>query len=220
MAVEVSVPTGKTITVAVSGGFDSAVLWYSVYKICLERGQTCVPVTAPQTEFCVDDADAIVAYVSSVLGGSITKTNVVGTSGYDAEIEDSAAVVGRMYSVVETDPDTYGSDVFTAQSKTYDPTGSVESYLIQRWGTAKLESLILANHPSITWHFPYSSLNKVDIMEHIKEIDSDVATELLRLSSSCIKPSNNDVRRCGVCYSCIERHWACDETGTTDPGTK
>lgn len=222
MAIEIIVPQDIKVGVGVSGGFDSAVLWYSVYKICIERGQECIPVTAPQFDNTLQNADAIVSYIAGVLGGSITETTMVGNPGWDGEIEDDAAVVVRMLDALEADNKTYGTDCFLGNSTMYDPLGDIKNYKLQMHGTANLENLIKDNHPGINWHFPFRISNKVDIINYMKEIDSNVMTELLRLSSGCTKPKKTagEYTRCGECPSCIERHWACDIAGITDPGTR
>jgi len=222
MAINITVPTDTKIGVAVSGGFDSAVLWYEVYKICLERGQECVPVTAPQYQHSRDVVNEILSCIAEELGGDVTETTIVGSAAWNAEIEDNAGVIARTFDELNDNTDTYGSNFFVGQAVDHDPTGELENYKIQRFGTANLCSLIEANHPEIDWHFPFQSSTKVDILTHMSESNAEICTELLTLSSSCFTPATNagEPTRCGSCASCIERQWACDTVGITDLGTR
>jgi len=222
MALEVGIPTDKKINVAVSGGFDSAVLWYSVYKTCLERGQECVAITAPQNDSCVGLANSVLTYIHSVLGGTVNETIVLGPTGYDEDEEDSSFVVGRMLDVINEDIETYGDEVFMAGSQTYDPSGNLDEYKQYRFGTTDIEQLLIDTRPNINFQMPFRYTTKVNIIEHMQELDSDVCNQLLILTSSCWNPvvESDTIERCGTCASCVERAWACEETGITDPGTK
>ena len=44
------IPRDKKVGVLVSGGWDSAVLWCMAKRICIERGQECVPFTVPKID--------------------------------------------------------------------------------------------------------------------------------------------------------------------------
>jgi len=223
MAIDiVTVPADEKVIVAVSGGFDSAVLWYSVYKKCLELGQECVAVTAPQDNHCVAMANSVISYVHSILGGPINETMELGSPGFDPENEDSSYVVGRMFDVIDGNTAEYGRNVYIGNAATYDPSGDLENYKQYRFGTTDIEQLLIDTRTNINWLMPFRNKTKVDIIQHMQELDSDVCNQMLSITSSCNNPSGVgiDIERCDVCFSCIERFWACEQTGITDPGTK
>ena len=48
--IEKEIPLNKKIAVLVSGGWDSAIMWYLVKSVCMERNQECNPFTVPKID--------------------------------------------------------------------------------------------------------------------------------------------------------------------------
>ena len=44
------IPKNKRIGVVISGGFDSTILWHTIYGECLENNQVCIPFTVPKVD--------------------------------------------------------------------------------------------------------------------------------------------------------------------------
>ena len=59
------IPRDKKVGVLVSGGWDSAVLWCMAKRICIERGQECVPFTVPKIDGAEHYANLVLETVNS-----------------------------------------------------------------------------------------------------------------------------------------------------------
>ena len=81
--IEKEIPLNKKIAVLVSGGWDSAVLWYLVKSICMERNQECNPFTVPKIDGAEHYANLVLEWSSERLGHATTKTTIVGDVSSD-----------------------------------------------------------------------------------------------------------------------------------------
>ena len=81
--IEKEIPLNKKIAVLVSGGWDSAVMWYLVKSVCMERNQECNPFTVPKIDGAEHYANLVLEWSSNRLGHAKIKTTIVGDVSSD-----------------------------------------------------------------------------------------------------------------------------------------
>jgi len=187
-----NIPHNKRIGVCVSGGWDSAVLWYIVYNECKKRGQSCRPYTVPKI-------DGAVKYANQVLkwSGYDAETNIVGS----IDSEDPSEYVKS--GVREILVDGYADVVYSAVTAYYDGMEPDHQRIFTK-GTAYEE---IVRQPFAEW-----TKDKVVQLA----FDLGIAEDIMDITHSC---TERDEGRCGYCPWCKEREWAFKQINKVDKGT-
>ena len=94
------IPINKRIAVVVSGGWDSAVLWYMAKSICLARNQVCNPFTVPKLDGAEYYANKVLEWSCRRLEIPVVKTTIVGQITSD---NPSDYVTSGAYEIFEKD---------------------------------------------------------------------------------------------------------------------
>ena len=187
-----NIPHDKRIGVCVSGGWDSAVLWYIVYNECKKRGQSCRPYTVPKIDGAVNYANKILQW-----SGYDAETNVVGC--VDAEDPSEYVTSGIIDIFVKGHADI----VYVAVTKYYD--GMEPDHERQHASQYNAEDICIQ---------PFHNLTKDQTVK--MAFDLGIAEEIMDITHSC---TELDEGRCGYCPWCKEREWAFNQIGEVDAGT-
>jgi 7-cyano-7-deazaguanine synthase in queuosine biosynthesis len=187
-----NIPHDKRIGVCVSGGWDSAVLWYIVYNECKKRGQSCRPYTVPKIDGAVNYANKILQW-----SGYDAETNIVGS----IDSEDPSEYVAS--GVREILVDGYADVVYSAVTAYYDEMHPDHQRIFTK-GT------------------PYEEIVRQPFAEWTKDkvvqiaFDLGIAEDIMDITHSC---TELDEGRCGYCPWCKEREWAFKQINKVDKGT-
>jgi hypothetical protein len=184
-------PLRRNVGVLVSGGMDSALLYYLLIKLNVEQGLThkIIPYTILRKDGSCQFAQAIIDYVHDLFNLPRLVTKAVG----DPTLPESLQVESGC------------SDVLMKSNILY--LGLIEELAIHTIGW----------RDPIKWtetherKYPFKDLNKshiVDLIYHFKH------ERLFELTHSCNMPG-----KCGSCNGCNERQWGFDQLGRIDLGT-
>ena len=187
-----NIPHNKRIGVCVSGGWDSAVLWYIVYNECKKRGQSCRPYTVPKIDGAVNYANKILKW-----SGYDSETNIVGR--VDAEDPSQYVTSG----IIDIFAKGYADIVYVAVTKYYD--GMEPDHERQHASQYNAEDICIQ---------PFHNLTKDQTVK--MAFDLGIAEEIMDITHSC---TERDEGRCGYCPWCKEREWAFNQVGEIDAGT-
>ena len=200
--VEKEIPLNKKIAVLVSGGWDSAVLWYLVKSVCMERNQECNPFTVPKLDGAEHYANLVLEWSSNRLGHALTKTTIVGDISSDNQ---SDYVTSGGYEIWN---EGLAEHLFSAVNK-YPPNQRSlmpEGYPLPNDRFVKTEE-----HAHLSQ--PFADLTKDKIIQ--LGFDLGIANEIAPITHSC---TELDRGRCNNCWWCKEREWAFKEIGQEDIG--
>jgi len=184
-------PIRKRIGVLVSGGMDSALLYYLLVKLNAEQGftHTIIPYTILRKDGSPQYAQDIINYVHDLFGIPHVATQVVG----DPTLPENLQVESGCTDVLKKSNIIY--------------LGLIE----------ELEIHTIGWRPPIKWKetenrlYPFKDLNKSHIVDLIFQFKQE---KLFELSHTCNMPGP----RCGACNGCNERSWGFKQMGCTDPG--
>lgn len=185
-------PLRRRIGVLVSGGMDSALLYYLLVKLNSEQGftHTIVPYTILRKDGSCQFAQSIIDYVHDIFGLPHIPTTVVGDPNLSESLQVESGCI----------------DVLTKSNIVY--LGIIE----------ELEIHTIGWRPPIKWtdtenrKYPFKNLNKSHIVDLIFQFNQE---RLFELSRTCNIPGP----RCNVCNGCNERKWGFDQLERIDLGT-
>jgi len=184
-------PLRKRVGVLVSGGMDSALLYYLLVKLNAEAGfiYKITPYTIIREQGSIEYAQPIVDYVNNLYD---IPTSIIETVGDNTLAENLQVESGC-------------TDVLKKSNIIY--LGLIE----------ELEIHTIGWRPPIKWKetenrlYPFKDLNKSHIVDLIFQFKQE---KLFELSHTCNMPGP----RCGACNGCNERSWGLEQMGYTDPG--
>jgi 7-cyano-7-deazaguanine synthase in queuosine biosynthesis len=184
-------PLRKRVGVLVSGGMDSALLYYLLVKLNAEAGFThkITPYTIIREQGSIEYSQTIVDYVNNLFD---LPTLIIETVGNNALPENQQVESGCR-------------DVLTKSNIIY--LGLIE----------ELEIHTIGWRPPIKWKesenrlYPFKDLNKSHLVDLIFQFKQE---KLFELSHTCNMPGP----RCGACNGCNERRWGFEQMGYADPG--
>jgi len=184
-------PLRKRVGVLVSGGMDSALLYYLLVKLNAESGfiYKITPYTIIREQGSIEYAQPIVDYVNELFGLPAT--------------------------IIETVGDNTLSEQYQVESGCKDVL--IKSNLIYLGLIEELEIHTIGWRPPIKWKetenrlYPFKDLNKSHIVDLIFQFKQE---KLFELSHTCNMPGP----RCGACNGCNERRWGFEQMGYSDPG--
>ena len=195
--VDSKIPKDKTIGVLVSGGFDSAVLWYAVKKICLQRNQQCNPYTIPKLDGAEYHAKNVLKTTCELLGIPEIETTMVGQFSEDpgeytrSGVKDVIALKHEEFAL--TAVTAYFDDLvyYPAPEERKRPNEYQLKFMEQ----------------------PFFYHTKNETVAFAKTLG--ILDALMPITHSCTQQS---ISRCNECYWCKERKMAFDKENLTDIG--
>ena len=196
------IPRDKKIGVLVSGGWDSAVLWCMAKRICIARGQECVPFTVPKIDGAEHYANLELETVNSWLRIPPVKTTIVGK--IDSE-NPSDYVTSGAWEILET-----GKAEYLLNAKNAYPPNMQEMLPDfplpnDRYETPE-EHKQYVGHPFATW-------TKAQTIELAFQIG--IANIIMPITHSCTEQNRG---RCNNCWWCKEREWGFNQIKKIDTG--
>jgi 7-cyano-7-deazaguanine synthase in queuosine biosynthesis len=193
--VTVKLTLHRRIGVLVSGGLDSALLYYLIRKLTLSDDRySVIPYTITRNDGSSRYAQPVIDYVHEVLGIEQQYATKLDIDETDSELQ----VAAGMRELRNTDRNLiYIGIIQTLEEhalhdvpKPYVPINSE-----------------MFNHP-------LKDLTKAHVVQLIIQLGLE---KLFSLTHSCVY--DIDIP-CGVCNRCNERVWAFSQLGLIDPGTK
>ena len=193
--VTVKLTLHRRIGVLVSGGLDSALLYYLIRKLTLSDDRySVIPYTIIRNDGSSRYAQPVIDYVHEILGVEQQYATKLDIDETDSELQ----VAAGMRELRNTDRNLiYIGIIQTLEEhalhdvpKPYVPTNSER------------------------FNYPLKDLNKAHIVQLIVQLGLE---KLFTLTHSCVY--DIDIP-CGVCNRCNERAWAFSQLGLIDPGTK
>jgi hypothetical protein len=185
-------PLRRKVGVLVSGGMDSALLYYLLVKLNFEQGFThkITPYTILRKDGSCRFAQDVIDYVHRQFGLTSTSTEVVGdpTLHENLQVESGCADVLKKENIIYL--------------------GLIE----------EMAAFTIGWRDPIKWEetdtrlYPLKNLNKSHIVDLIYYFNQE---PLFELTHSCNMPG-----KCGSCNGCNERQWGFDQLDKIDPGTK
>ena len=200
--VKVDVPRDKKIAVLVSGGWDSAVLWYLVKRTCMDRNQECNAFTVPKLDGAEHYANRVLEWSSERLGHALMKTTIVGDISSD---NPSDYVTSGGYEIWN---EGLGEHIFSAVNA-YPP--NQRSMMADGYPLPNDRFVKTEEHHALTQ--PFAELTKDKIVQ--LAFDIGTAHEIAPITHSC---TELDRGRCNNCWWCKEREWAFKVIGQDDIG--
>jgi len=211
---QIELPKGR-LGVMVSGGWDSAVLWYLVSKQALAEGREVLAFTAPKPDDSVENTNAVLKTIANFLQTDIPETNVRGESGQ--KDPDDYWLPGRslLEEVIENDE----VDVMFIGGNKFPDRKTISTILadrknIERWPTGEARFFAELNSLPIDVISPFADMLKDEIVK--LGFDVGVGSLISPLTRSCIIYGPP----CGQCYWCKERRWAFKQIGKNDRGNQ
>ena len=180
----------RKIGVLVSGGLDSALLYYLIQSIVDERYKV-----TPFTILRNDGSDLYAQTVIDHVNTSLNKPKQIATKLHINETNLELQVAAGMREIEKHDINI-----------TY--IGLIETLPIHCIGVPKPYTPVDSN----SFVYPFKNLNKSHIVDLINTVNQQ---ELFKITHSCVYR----LHRCGICNRCNERNWAFTELGLVDPGT-
>ena len=197
MKLYISVPAEKRIAVVVSGGWDSACLWYMVKSICLKRGQECTAYTVPKIDGAEHYANLVLKWASEKLGYGFEPTRIVGkiTSENPSDYVTSGA-----HEIFDN-----GMNAYPPNQREMMPSG----YPMPNDRFTPTE-----NERKYVGH-PFADLTKDQTIQLGFELG--IAEDIMPITHSC---TEQDRGRCNDCWWCKEREWGFNQIGKKDKGNE
>lgn len=185
----------RRIAILVSGGLDSALLYYLVKKLSLEDDRYIVtPYTLERLDGSKNHAQSVIDYVHDTLQVDRTITNYIPIVNTDSNLQ-----VAEGMSLVLKEPINI---LYMGHIKILDEHalhGVPTPYV-------PIDSDLVKN--------PLKDLTKAHVVDMITKLNIE---QLFLLTHSCVY---NIDGRCNQCNRCNERAWAFDQLGLADPGIK
>jgi hypothetical protein len=186
-------PFVRRIGVMVSGGMDSALLYYLLrkYNSEIDNWYNIIPYTMLRKEGSPVHAPLIINYVNRVFGLPNQELIVVGNNTLPEENQVSSGI----------------DDIMSRKQCNILYLGLIENLEIHTVGW----------RPPIKWFdteqlkYPLKRLTKCHVVDLIQQLNQP---KLFELSHSCVYSDG----RCITCNGCKERAWGFEQMGYIDPG--
>lgn len=194
--ISISLPKKKSkIGVLVSGGIDSAILYYLLLLENQLRGSIheILPISIMRKEGSRYCSSIVVGHVNSHFNIPFQEPQVVGDNTLPEEVQVKSAVDEAL---------TAGFNIVYAGVIEQLPQHMINWEPIPSRETAKFKT-------------PFQSVNKSHIIDMIVKLKQET---LFYLTHSC-SDSAYQVGRCNKCNGCNERAWAFERLVLSDPGT-
>jgi 7-cyano-7-deazaguanine synthase in queuosine biosynthesis len=185
----------RRIGVLVSGGLDSALLYYLIKKLTLTDDRySVIPYTIIRNDGSSRYAQPVIDYVHEILGIEQQHSTKIDIDEADSELQ----VVAGMRELRNTDRNL------------------IYIGIIQTLEEHALHDVPKPYVPinSELFKYPLKDLNKAHIVQLIVQLGLE---KLFTLTHSCVYDIDTP---CGDCNRCNERAWAFTQIGLIDPSTK
>jgi hypothetical protein len=187
---------GERVGVFVSGGWDSAVLWYIIKGHCIKNKIQCTPFTVPKLDGAVNFANKVLEWSCGEFGIPKIYTNPVGS----IESENTSEYVGSGVREALSMPNI--DVVYTAVNK------------YPSWMTPPADRIFTKDTEfENVVRQPFADLYKTDIVNMAFELG--IGNKIMYITHSC---TEREIGRCHDCWWCKEREWAFTETNHKDYG--
>jgi hypothetical protein len=197
------IPTDKArIGVFVSGGWDSAVLWYLVKSYCEGSGQEAIPFTVPKIDGAEYHSKVVVDTINTLLDCDLQTPIIVG-DWYDGPDTSMYVKAGawQTFNKKLCDWQLFGMtkhsdkvhELHTRQDPVDRPNPSEEDRKHAAW--------------------PFEHMTKDETVNLGFQLG--IGDIIAKVTHSC---TEQDRGRCGECYWCTERAWAFSENNLEDKG--
>ncbi len=182
-------PLRRRIGVLVSGGLDSALLYFLLRKIVITP-YSIQPYTISRNDGSELYAQSVIDCVNFLLKKENQQTRIIPITETDSNLQVSSGLsilakqtnINAIYvGIIEVLPE------HSVGYKIYRPTDTDKTY------------------------YPFKNLNKSHIVDLVRKLN---ATELFNVTHSCVYKNG----KCGNCNRCIERKWAFEKIGIPDSG--
>ena len=180
----------RRIGILVSGGLDSALLYYLIQSIVDDR-YTVTPFTISREDGSDVYAQPVIDYVNDVLHKPKQTTTILHIDEINNELQVSAGI--REISKYDVNI-TYIGLIETLPIHCIGVPGPYKPTNSERF------------------NFPLKDLNKSHVVDLVYQFNQQ---EIFNVTHSCVYKRN----RCGGCNRCNERQWAFDQLGLKDIGT-
>lgn len=183
----------KKIGVLVSGGLDSAILYYLILAENEQLGNIheIVPLTVLRKEGSKNFAKLVVAHVNDYFKKDYVDPIIVGDPSLPEEEQVKSGVLDAV------------------RLKIY----RVYCGIIEQLPQHMVDWYPIPYKESKLFKAPLAHLNKSHIVDLIVQLNQ---TALFHITHSC---SAHEISRCRNCNGCNERQWAFEQLGLIDPGT-
>jgi hypothetical protein len=205
MKLYISIPHEKRIAIVVSGGWDSACLWYMVKKICLERGQECTAYTVPKLDGAEHYANLVLKWASEKLGYEFEPTRIVGqiTSENPSDYVTSGA--HEIFDKGYADYLFNGMNAYPPDQRDMMPKG----YPMPN------DRFTPTEHEKQYVSHPFADLTKDQTIQ--LGFDLGIAEDIMPITHSCTEQNRG---RCNNCWWCAERAWGFKQINKQDNGNE
>ena len=194
--VTITLPRNKSrIGVLVSGGLDSAILYYLLLMENKLRSNIheILPITVMRKEGSKYFSSLVIGHVNQAFQIPYTDPQVVGNNTLPEELQVKSAVDEALMN---------GFDIVYAGVIEQLPQHMINWQPIPSKETAKFKT-------------PFQSIDKSHIIDMIVKLKQE---PLFYITHSC-SGEQSQVGRCNGCNGCNERNWGFSQLGLTDPGT-
>lgn len=180
----------SNIGVFVSGGIDSAILYYLLQLENADKKHNIVPLSIMRKEGSKYFSHLVVAHVNEELGLPLTKPLIVGKPNLPEDQQVRSGVVEAFQK---------GFDFIYV--------GVIEQLPMHMVGWNHIPA-----EETEKFKTPLAKLNKSHIIDLVRILNQE---SLFNITHSC---SLLELGRCKACNGCNERAWAFNELNLTDPG--
>jgi hypothetical protein len=192
--VDITLPNTPTkIAIFISGGLDSAILYYLLLKANAEIGNIhqITTFTVERTEGSRYFARLVIAHVHSQFNIPYKDPEIVGDPSLPGHLQVMSGATSVMYMGFDS---MYGGVISQMPEHIigYDPAPGEESDVIK---------------------LPFKDLTKGYVIDLIVRNNQQA---LFYLTHSC---SILEIGKCNTCNGCTERNWGFAQCGLVDPGT-
>ena len=194
--VTITLPRNKSrIGVLVSGGLDSAILYYLLLLENKLRSNIheILPITVMRKEGSKYFSSLVIGHVNQAYQIPYNEQQVVGNNTLPEELQVKSAVDEALMN---------GFDIVYAGVIEQLPQHMINWQPIPSKETAKFKT-------------PFQSIDKSHIIDMIVKLKQE---PLFYITHSC-SGEQSQVGRCNGCNGCNERNWGFSQLGLTDPGT-
>ena len=184
----------RRIAVLVSGGLDSALLYYLLKSLVITDSRySLTTYTIDRSDGSSRHAQPVIDYINSSLGCVSEKTNRIAIDQVDSNYQVTAGIRELMKTSKNL---IYVGLIKTLPEHTLHgvppPYNPVDSELVK---------------------YPLKNLTKMHVVDAISKLNLH---QLFELTHSCVYDLEY---RCNNCNRCNERAWAFDQLNLIDPGT-
>lgn len=210
------IPKNKRIGVVISGGFDSTILWHTIYGECLENNQVCIPFTVPKVDGAFTYANRMLEWSCKEYGvkqkhtwkiGNVDWYRDQGTDPFQGEEVMNQLRLG-IKEILEED---YVDIVFVGTNP-YPP--NYETLCSYHTPAPRNETNNTPWQDIVKQPFQDLGMTKEQLVLLAREYK--ILKQVSEITHSCVE---NIRGRCGECFWCKEREWAFGEVGEVDYGT-